>query len=327
MTEEYKRLTGSECAAKLLTLNRPLVVCHARPDGDAVGSMRALAIILRKLGKDTKIACADPIPQRLVFILGDESLTEDFEGRDVVTVDVASPSQLGSMYDRVKGKIKLSIDHHRVNTPYSDNYTVPEASSTAEAIMDVLYHLTQKQLLQCDRMLAEALYTAISSDTGCFCYSNATAVTHSRAAELLSYGIDSAGINHLLFHTKSEGQLRAEGFIGSTLKVAYGGAVAYATLTDADRLTLGINREDAEGAIDVVRSLAGVKVAFTVKEQAEGSYRVSLRSTGPDVAAVAASFGGGGHTLAAGCSVSATSAQSAAQAVLSALSFLGKQNL
>ncbi len=316
--KEYKRLTKEECADRLLSLDEPLIICHARPDGDTVATAKALSLILAMLGKRARIACADRLPDRLAFILGGEDFTKDLESGDAVTVDVASPSQMGALYG-VRPDVRLAIDHHAVSTPFADNYTAEGASSAAEALMDVLDVLTERGLITPTKELAEALYTAISSDTGCFAFANATARTHTRAAALLSYGIDSAGINHKLFHTKSRGQISAEGFVGSSLCTAYGERVAYATVTDADIEKLSLSREDFETAVDVVRSLRGCEVAFVVKEVGESTYKISLRSTGPNVAAIAARFGGGGHILAAGCSVTAECAEDAARIILEEL--------
>lgn len=318
----YKKLTKEECADKLLSLRDPVIICHVRPDGDTVGTAKALSVVLRMLNKKPRIACADKIPERLKFILTGENLyqgsPDGLSEGDAVTVDIASLSQMGALCS-LQPRVSLSIDHHAVSFPFADNYTNPDASSAAEALADALDVLENRGLITMTKELAEALYTAISSDTGCFCYANATAHTHLYAAKLLSCGIDSAKINHRLFHTKSRGQICAEGFIGSTVQIAEDGRIAYASVTDADIARLGLVKEDFETAIDVVRSLAGCKIAFVVKQSDGSAYKISLRSVGPDVAAVAARFGGGGHILAAGCTVAAKSADDAKEAILKEL--------
>lgn len=313
--QEFKRLSKEECADRLLSLCDPLIICHVRPDGDTVATAKALSVVFKLLGKSPRIACADRLPKRLAFILRGEDFTSETSGGDAVTVDVASPSQMGALYE-ARPDVSLAIDHHAVNTPFADNYTDPEVSSAAEALAAVVDVLIERGLIAMTPELAEALYTAISSDTGCFCYSNAKAGTHMLAARLIAAGIDTASVNHRLFHTKGEGQIRAEGFVGANLRTALDGRVAYATVTESDILSLGVEREDLETAIDVVRSLEGSVIAFTVKETAKSSYKISLRSTAHDVSAIAKSFGGGGHILAAGCTVSADTPEGAAELIL-----------
>ena len=160
---------------------------------------------------------------------------------------------------------------------------------------------------------------AISSDTGCFCYSNTSPKTHMRAAELIGTGIDFADINHRLFCSKNIGQIKAEGFVGANIKTAEGGKIGYASITHEDMKSLSLTAEDFETAIDIVRSLAGCEIAVTAKEAESGKYKISLRSTGANVAKVAKIFGGGGHVRAAGCTVPAQSADEALEKIIKEL--------
>jgi phosphoesterase RecJ-like protein len=165
--------------------------------------------------------------------------------------------------------------------------------------------------------IASPLYAAMSSDTGGFMYSSATPDTYRAAAQLMECGIDYSDINHKLFNSKSEKQIKAEGFVAE--KMIADGNISYAAITLADRECLGINAEDFETAIDVVRARIGTEIAFVLKEQEVGKYRVSLRSVGFNVADVAKEFSGGGHIRAAGCSVSADSAEAAAALIIKAI--------
>ncbi len=317
---EYKKISAAECALRLLELGDTNVLIHVRPDGDAVGTAAALCLILRELGKCAEIMSQDKIPDRLSFILehAGVSVTDTSDGRDTVAVDVASPAQLGSLIETAP-RPSLMIDHHGVGTQFADGYILPEASSAGEVLYGVIKELISHGKLKMTEKLAYALYTAISSDTGCFSYSNAGAETHRIAAELIETGIDAADINRRLFDSKSEGQLKAEGYIASKTMCILCGKVAYATLSISEREALGLSSEDFETAIDIVRSLKGVETAFVIKETDKGVYKTSLRSTGTNVAEIAAGFGGGGHIRAAGCTVKAPDIKTAEEIMISSV--------
>jgi phosphoesterase RecJ-like protein len=167
-----------------------------------------------------------------------------------------------------------------------------------------------------DGELAYPLYAAISSDTGCFRYSNATPDTLRRSATLVETGIDTADINHKLFNSKTQRQIRAEGFVAEKIKTDFGGKLAYATVTRREREKLGFLMEHLETAIDVVRSVENVEIAFVVKETDHGEYKASLRSLEENVADISLAFGGGGHVRAAGCTVRAKNINEAAEALI-----------
>ncbi len=313
----FKRISARDAALALLTIENPIVFIHRRPDGDAVGSGAALCEIFRQLGHTAEIISADPIPERLKFIIENAkiSVASSAEGKTPVAIDVASPEQLGSLRESAPLPV-LMIDHHEVGTPFADGYIVPEASSAAEALLDVALLLCEMGKIELNKTLCSALFTAMSSDTGCFAYSNATPKTHRYAAALIEAGIDAADINHRLFSSKSREQIKAEGFIASKIETNRGGRVAFATLTLDEQAKLGLKSEHFETAIDIVRSLCSAEIAFIVKETEKGEYKGSLRSLGANVAEVAARFGGGGHIRAAGCSVAAESIEEAASLLL-----------
>lgn len=313
----FKALTAKECAKRLLTIENPICLMHPHPDGDAVGSACALAVIFRQLGKDCKIISQDKIPERLAFILEKTGVqsAESTDGRTAVAIDVASPAQLGSLYDE-KNLPCLMIDHHKIGEPFADNYIIPEASSAAEVLLGVADELCKMGKIKINEALAYPLYTAMSSDTGCFRYSNATEKTHKAAARLVAIGIDSADINHRLFSSKSISEIKAEGLIARKIETAFNSRCAYASVSIDELRTNGLELEHFETAIDVVRGLCGVEIAIFVKETAPGKFKASLRSTGHDVSKIAAFFGGGGHTRAAGCSPDADSIEGVIKLIL-----------
>lgn len=306
-------------ARKLLSASRPLFVMHRRPDGDTVGSVCALMHISRAMGKTPFGICADPIPERLAF------LTEGLEvGSSLpkppftaIAVDVATREQLGSLAE-LPFRISFMLDHHEVGAPFADHLVLPKAAAAGEVVYAVAEALVRFGVLSAIPTEAKvALYAALSSDTGCFRYSNVTPTTLRCAAALLEEGdVDAADVNHRLFEMKSEKQLRAEAFAIEHTKTSPDGKIAWVLITDADRQALGVEEEHLETVIDMVRSRAGVEVALAVREQPSGVLRASMRSSGFDVARIAARFGGGGHLRAAGCTVVADSPRAALDRVL-----------
>jgi len=310
-----KPLTARECAERLMALERPTVVTHARPDGDAVGSATALYLVLLSLGKDARLHIADELPKRLEFLTEGICTKGELDGRELVSIDVAARVQLGTLSDR---ELTLMIDHHAKSTPIADYFTVSEASSAAEVLLEVTEAIPSFVMTE---DIARRIYAAMSSDTGGFIYSNTSPITMRRAARLMEYGIDHADINHRLFHSKTVDEQRAEGLIAAKIKTAFGGRVAYATLSKAEREELGLKLLHFDTAVDIVRSTMGAEIAIFVRENDDGTYRASLRSTGADVAEVAAAFGGGGHIRAAGCSPIGRTVDEALEAILEKIIF------
>ena len=313
---EVRKISKEECADILLSIDTPLILCHIRPDGDTVGTAVALAKIYRALGKKAEIACAHPIPERLAFLLDGIEVTDAVDGRRCVAVDVASISQLGALAER-DVEIACVIDHHESSTPYAPHFTQGEASSAGEVLYGILTVLEQRGIVKLDKDIARSLYASISSDTGCFAFSNATEAAHLIAARLISYGIDSADINHRLFHSKSKEQILAESFVGSKTSCVDDGRIAYCVITLAEFESLGLGAEHFDTAIDVIRSIRGVEVAVSAKEVASGEYKFSLRSTGAPVSKVAEMYGGGGHLRACGFSLKTENIQESVKEVLS----------
>lgn len=313
MDSKVYALSLSECTERLLEVKSAVVVTHIRPDGDTLGTSAALCKILEALGKSAELLPSDKVPKRLAFLTEGVKIAESTDGKSVITCDVASPSQLGALFEKLP-EVYLSIDHHEISSPFCPHYTVGGASSAAEVLLGIVRELISRGLLRLTPDIAYPLYAAMSSDTGGFLFSSTTADTYRAAAELVETGINHADINHRLFYSKSEEQIRAEGFIAASLVSA--GNISYAAITLADKERLDLSDEHFETAIDVVRSLIGTEIAFTLKELTPGKFRVSLRSTGFNVAKIAESLSGGGHVRAAGCAVEAESPKDAAELII-----------
>lgn len=308
-----------------------LILMHRNPDGDAIGSAFALCAALQALGSRAYCICESEIPERLRFLSDPmqqqvtvESVPFDITNARVVAVDVASPAQLGGLEKLFAHRTDLMIDHHASGTPFAAKcYVYGSAAAAGEIVFDLIRNWEIDGLIPRTPDMNRLLYAAISSDTGCFRFSNVTAGTHARAAELVYTGIDSAGINHLLFESKSMQQLRAEAMGAGKLRVFHGGRMAVIAVSFAERQAAGLAESDLETLIDVARSLAGVEVAATVRQPTEAPvFRVSTRSAGAfNVAVLCAAFGGGGHEKAAGCTLSAPDIDSAVRILTDAVKF------
>ena len=311
-----------------------LLLLHRNPDGDAVGSAFALRELLASLGSRAWCICDSEIPKRLRFLSAPAqksvlpvSIPADFSDVRVVSVDVASPAQLGALRERFEARTDLMIDHHGTGTPFADFYIDPHAAATGEIVFDLIHRLEKENRTRLTPRMAKLLYAAISSDTGCFRYSNVTPDTHRRAAELVATGIDCADINHRLFDSKPLGLLRAEAMGVEHLRVSHGGRVALIAVSHAERIAAGLEDCDLETLVDVARSLEGVEVAISLRQPTEeGIFRASVRSSGSyNVANLCAQFGGGGHEKAAGCTVYAPDIDSAAEMLIGTIDFSAKK--
>lgn len=326
----FEPLSFEALCERLEVAQNTLVLFHRNPDADAVGSAFALKRVLEDLGSQVYCVCSNEIPARLQFLTDDrqdsvlpESIPEDFEIERIISVDSASPTQLGELWELYGEHIDMMIDHHSSGTPYANYYILPDAAATGEIMFDIVKHLATEEKITITDEICTDLYAAISSDTGGFRYSNVTSETHMRAAELIASGIDCAEINHRLFECKTIGQLRAQAAGISNLHLFADGKIAIVTFPYALKAALGLADEDLEVLIDVARSLLGVEVAVAIRQPGtEGVFRVSTRSNGTyDVSALCAKLGGGGHVKAAGCTVTAADMDEAMNKIVHAINF------
>jgi phosphoesterase RecJ-like protein len=328
---ELRSLSIEEVCDLLASPANTLVLFHRNPDADAVGSAFALKKILSDLGSRAWCVCADEIPDRLLFLADDEqgsvlpsSIPEDLGVERVISVDTASPAQLGDLCALYGDRIDLMIDHHEMGQVYADYYVRYDAAATGEIMFDLVKRLATEGRVTITDRLCTRLYAAISADTGGFRFSNVTPQTHKRAAELVASGIDCAGINHLLFDSNSMERLRAMAAGISNLHLFADGKIAVVTFPYALKVALGLSDADLDGLVEIARSLMGVCVAIAIRQpSAEGVFRVSARSSCTyDVSALCARFDGGGHKKAAGCTLHAGDMEEAMTKMVSAIDFL-----
>lgn len=322
----FRTLEFEEIVSYLEQPADTLILFHRNPDADAVGSAFALKKVLSDLGSRAWCVSCDEVPLRLRFLLDGEqdstlpeSIPTDLAVSRVISVDSASPAQLGSLYELYGERIDLMIDHHGMGEIYADHYIRPQAAATGEIMFDLVKQLATEERVAITDALCTDLYAAISADTGGFQYSNVTPDTHLRAAELLASGIDCAEINHRLFEAKALEQLRAESAGISNLHLFEDGKIAVITFPYALKAALGLEDEYLGTLVDVARSLMGVKVAIAIRQpNPDGTFRVSVRSScSYDVSALCAKFDGGGHKKAAGCTICAADVDEAMQKIVS----------
>ena len=325
---KYRALGLSDAARMLFDREQILIAFHINPDGDATGSAFALKAALEWLGKRAYCICAAPIPERLRFLCRDaqcgasvNDIPSDFAPDLVVSVDTASPSQMGALYELYEGKVDLMIDHHEKGTPYADNFIVAGASSCGEVLYDVVCELAAmcgKNEADIPLRVCELIYAAVSADTGCFKYNNVKPETHALASKLIARGIDAADINHKLFGIKTLKQMQVEHAGFERMNFYSGGKIAIITFPYDLKSQYGADDEHLETLIDVARCVKGVEVAAVIKQPTEEKrFRVSMRSSCDfDVSEICAHYGGGGHARAAGCTVLSDSILAAEMAIV-----------
>ena len=308
-------MTNNETAEFLRQHDNFLIINHCRPDGDAVGSAAALCLGLRQLGKRAVIWKNPQTTRRYAPYVEGMETEEVPQGAVLVSVDMATENLLPLNGAQFAGKIELSIDHHISNEGYAKYTNVePRCAACGELLLDIL-----KELGPISHEMANALYVAVSTDTGCLRYSNVTANTYQAVAELKALGADTYPINKVMFSTKTIARLRLEAALTESLEFYAEGLVGICTITNALLDSLGADSDDTDDISGFARSVEGVEIAVMVQELREGGTKVSLR-TGEDYSAsdICKLLGGGGHKAAAGATLQCGVAEAKEQ-VLSAI--------
>ena len=294
-------LTRNETARVLRDNNRFLILTHRRPDGDTLGSAAALCLGLRLLGKTAWVLCNPEVTPRFSFLL--EGLTVDAVPEDafIVSTDVASPGMLPAQLSHLAGNIQLRIDHHASSASFTREELVePESASCAEIVWELL------RLLQCpaDTPVFNALYVGISTDTGCFRFSNTSEHTFLAAAACVRAGVNTYRLNQELFETNTLERLKIQAWIVEHMLLLHGGTMAVCAIPRAVEVSVGVTEDDMDNISNFPRTVAGVKVAATLRETRDGDTKLSVRAVpGYDATLVTVRFGGGGHRGAAGASI------------------------
>lgn len=295
-----KTVNNQKTAEFLRTHDHYLILNHRRPDGDAVGSAAALCRGLRAMGKEAWVWKNPQTSQRLsVYLTGLETEAVPDQAT-IVSVDMATENLLPMNGAEFIGKTVLSIDHHMSNEGYAAMTNVqPACAACGELLLDIL-----SQLGPVDQTMAEALYLAISTDTGCFQYSNVTGNTLRAAAALKDLGADTFPINKIMFGTKTIARLRLESALTESIEFYAGGKVGLCVMTNAMLDAIGASADDTDDISGFARNIEGVEIGVMIQELREGGAKISLRTDEAHNASdICGQLGGGGHKAAAGATV------------------------
>ena len=276
-----------------------LILTHQYPDGDTLGSAYALGKALQLLGKKVRVVCSDVIPGKYAYIT-EAAKWDDFTPSHYCAVDVADPRLLGEELEAYAMLVELCIDHHASNTYYAENLLYKDYAATAMLVYEIIKELG----IELTPAIAEALYTGMATDTGCFRYSNTDALCHRMAADMLDVGIRSDYINRVMFDIKSRRRLELERMALAAIHFEWDGRCAVMPLTVDMIKNSGALENDMEGLASIPREIEGVWVGATLREIDDNRFKISMR-TGSKANAcdICTLLGGGGHAAAAGCTL------------------------
>ena len=279
-----------------------VLTSHARPDGDAVGSLLALYQLLRHMGKTAQVIMSDavpliytPLPYAEVILHSSEVPENAPRAAIILECDSIQRTRLSGL----ESHFLINIDHHKSGRPFAHvNWIDPTACATAELI----YRLAREAGAEITPGIATCLYTAVLTDTGSFCYAGTNERTFALVQELVCCGANPVQIAQGVYFSNPISKMRLLGAALSNLHRENDLAWMFVTCDDVERC--GALEEDAEGLVNYTLAISGVQLAAFFRELPDGRFRVSLRSKGAvNVAAIAEAFGGGGHECASGFSI------------------------
>lgn len=329
-TPVYDTVTLEDIADTVASAKNALILTHVNPDGDCIGAAFALRRLILACGGQARVICPNDLPKRLRFLASDslymtedeepyntrfDPETEDISVYDcILSVDVASPMQLGDLAVLIP-HIRYMIDHHGMGEPFAPNYIDPTASAAGEIIFRLYTELKQRGTVGIVPEAARRMYAAIVSDTGSFKFSNTTSGTHHIAAELVDEinnaddgGMDTADVCRSLFGQRTLKELTAQMLAIQNLRFYENGRLGAVLFTQQMLADAGLTEEEIGNVVDTPRGVEGVLIGISLRQLAADptQYKVSSRANADiDCAAVCAVFGGGGHTRAAGCTITA----------------------
>lgn len=305
---------------QLTTSSRVLVASHAKPDGDAIGSLLAMGIALERIGCEVTRYNESAIPAVYRFLpLVDTIQREltDVAGFDTaVILDCGGLDRVGSAVDAITTiPTIVNIDHHTTNTRFGQYHLV---DVNACATSEIIYRLIHAMGLELNVEMATAIYTGILTDTGSFRFSNTNRAAFSICEAMVAIGVNPSAVARHVYGTYSLGRIKLLNLALDSIEISSNGHISIMTVTREMLSDTGTQPEDADGLINYARRIQDVKVAALIHELENGNsvsrgrkrFHVSLRSDGSvDVARIASDFGGGGHAGAAGFSVESSLAE------------------
>jgi phosphoesterase RecJ-like protein len=311
---------------------RVCITTHVNPDGDGIGSEVGLVHLLRAQGIDAVITNPSPAPPRFGFLFDDlpgidktpEAVRELRRADLIIVLDISDLARLGMLIETVRERrVPVACVDHHVSAgvlPPGPRYVDPDAAATGELI----FELAKANGWPVTQAVARALYVAILTDTGGFRFSNTRPHTLRVAADLLETGVDAEEIYLEVYARAPEGRPRLFAEALQTLVVEPEYGLAWVTVPPGSIERLGVSSDDLDGVVEFPRSIEGVRMALLFREIAQGRVKVSLRSVGDvDVAAFAKAYGGGGHTKAAGLSLTGSLAEVQTTVLKAAREYLG----
>lgn len=293
-----------EIARLLLEHDNYLIIGHAIPDGDCIGSMLALYLGLNDTGKQVTLVLSDPVPDKYHYLSGWEMFKKPSQLETIpynlIFLDCADQDRAG---EKVLARIKdrsciFNIDHHLQSEPFGDyTYVDPGAAATGE----IIFGLLQAMQVPIRAEIADCLYAAIIMDTGGFLNSNTTSATMRITASLLESGADVDQARVRLFESKPRQEVLLLGLALKHIEFSDDGRIAWMSLPYEEVKALDALDFHPEGIINYTRMIDGVEVGMLLRETEPGIIKIGFRSKGTiDVAAIAAIYGGGGHRQASG---------------------------
>ena len=293
-------MTRAEFCAFVRIHDNFVILTHRRPDGDTIGCASALCLGLRQLSKTAFVLKNEQFTPRFQPFLDGlvcETLPVDVT---VISTDIASEGLLS--FDAVRMDLTpvCAVDHHGSNSLACPKLVEADKAACGEIVHAILQELG----VRVTKRIAECLYVAVSTDTGCFKFSNTSANTHRTAAALIEAGADVYSINKVFFDTKSFSRLRLEAKLTDTMEFYADRAVGVCVMPKSLLAEFSVTEDDLDSISGFARSIEGVKIGVMIREVEDGLGKISLRTEAPyDAAKICGLLGGGGHAAAAGASV------------------------
>ena len=295
-------MTVKEAAAWLFARDGFIIATHKRPDGDTLGCASALASALRRAGKTAWVMENADVTDRYVGYMGKYFAPADYKYENIVAVDIAAPGLFPVGHEKeLEGHVGLCIDHHPSNSMYAENTCL---DGTCAACGEIIYDVIMEMNGDITPEEADYLYIAISTDTGCFSYANVTYRTFLCASMCCKAGAGIHRINKDIFRTKTRNRIELEAKIFSGMEFYEDGRIAVVLLPKSLLDGCRVDENDLEDIAALPGIVEGVEASLIIRELDDGKTKVSMRS-GETVnsSAVCQVFGGGGHAMAAGCTL------------------------
>lgn len=285
-----------------------LIIPHANPDGDAIGSAYGMYLGLKSQGVNVSLACKDSVPSNMSFLGCSDLFTKDFDETAFDTfIFVDCGDKVLTQFHKDKPRIladdvfRINIDHH----PTNDNFgAINFVHTTASSACAIVTHIWKSLGVNITPNMATSLLLGIYTDTGGFVHQNTTPLTYNTAATLIEKGGSVTKIAQNIFHSYDYKTLKLWGKVLQNLHITEDGA-AIVGVPKEEYESLGATRKDLAGVVDIINSMPEARYSVMLAEDDRGNVKASLRTRkeGVDVKALAEKFGGGGHVKASGFTI------------------------